>query len=329
MQTEHWLRVNNTSNLNHEQRQNRLKALNLLNTYWKKETFPKNTMHSCKTPQIMDQNGTLCAVAFIMHNSGHQNLVREVAQNSNFAYINDIPDTHPLIHSLKECGISKKEAARIQPSYGTCQFYTPLVETHGTVSVFSPIIALLVSLAALTIVTAISAYLAMSGSNFKPTPIVLIVGITIASTLGFIAFFQQYETLSFNGENSLENTQSYRGTKDVYSIDGTHSIVYWINGAKITKFLPTTFSSLVFNIQTSSDGELVAQIPRVVYKEYTHSNLQLEANAFLVLIDNEEAYFDSMTTYQDNVLTIPFKDGNGQIEIIPVSHCQYPSFGQK
>ena len=82
MNTEYWMRVKNTSHLDSEQSQNRLKILKLLHKYWGNGKFPTNTSHKQKVPQIEDQKGTMCAVAYIMHHSGQQNLVSSLAQNN-------------------------------------------------------------------------------------------------------------------------------------------------------------------------------------------------------------------------------------------------------
>ena len=109
MRTEYSLRLQNTDHLNNLQKQSRLRILDLLHKYWKNEEFPINTTHKQKIPQIKDKNGTLCAVAYVLHNSDQQKLVNEIAQKNNYVHIDDVPNNHPLIYSLNENGISKKK----------------------------------------------------------------------------------------------------------------------------------------------------------------------------------------------------------------------------
>ena len=89
----------------------------LLNEYWKQEKFPENTEFPNKRlPHIKDKKGTLCAMAYIIHKSGNEVLVNDLAKTNNLVYINDV-QKGPLIEWLEESGLTKKEAARIQPGY--------------------------------------------------------------------------------------------------------------------------------------------------------------------------------------------------------------------
>ena len=92
-----------------QQLQNRFKILDPLYKCWKDESFPINTTHKRKIPQIMDQSSTMYAVAYVMYNSGQQNLISYLAQNNNYVLIDDVPDSHALIDSLKQSGISNKK----------------------------------------------------------------------------------------------------------------------------------------------------------------------------------------------------------------------------
>lgn len=117
MRTEYWIKNQDTSYLNYSEKQNRIQTLKFLRKYWKKEQFPLNTTYAKRIPQIKDAKGTMCALAYILHNSGEQSTVKDLARNNNYVLVNDVPDDHNLMGIIAEKGISKREAAKIQPSY--------------------------------------------------------------------------------------------------------------------------------------------------------------------------------------------------------------------
>jgi hypothetical protein len=116
MNVEQELKYADTSHLNEETKAQRRRMLELLNGYWKKEEFPTNTDHNTRTPQIRDRFGTPCAMAHLIKQSGHADLVNLLARQNNLVYIDDVKDG-PLISWLQRYGLSKQEAARIQPTY--------------------------------------------------------------------------------------------------------------------------------------------------------------------------------------------------------------------
>lgn len=116
MNTEQELRNADLSHLDYRLKENRAKMIQLLNQYWKKEEFPKNTTHKVRIPQIKDKNGTPCALAYMIENSGNGKLVSQLAAQNNLVYVKDIHEGQ-LLDWLKKSGITKQEAAKIQPSY--------------------------------------------------------------------------------------------------------------------------------------------------------------------------------------------------------------------
>ena len=143
IRAEYWMRTKDTSMLNQTQKKNRSAALRLLHNYWKSESFPINMTHREKIPQIRDQKGTMCAVAHILHHSGQQMHVNNLAQSNNHVLIDDVPDDHELADLLARNGVSKKEASKIQPGY-LCQapFGDPIAELFGAMlSIIGPAMA--------------------------------------------------------------------------------------------------------------------------------------------------------------------------------------------
>ena len=116
MTAEQKLRCADTSQLSYESKGHRKRMLDLLNEYLEKEEFPINTDYNIRTPQIRDRYGTLCAMAYLIERSGHGDLVNFLAKQDNLVYIDYVKDG-PLISWLQRFGLSKQEAARIQPQY--------------------------------------------------------------------------------------------------------------------------------------------------------------------------------------------------------------------
>src|SRR3989442_11052213 len=123
MTAEQELRHADVSHLDEKLRENRARMIHQLNQYWKKEEFPKNTTHKIKIPQIKDKDGTLCAVAYMIKQSGNGKLVSQLASQNNLVYIEDVHDG-PLLDWLKKSGITKQEASKIQPEYGGNVIYS-------------------------------------------------------------------------------------------------------------------------------------------------------------------------------------------------------------
>lgn len=105
------------------------------------------------------------------------------------------------------------------------------------------------------------------------------------------------------------------------------AVGYSIKGGKIVSITPDSSSkSLMVEIETTSDGQLKLQIPRSVLDARAGPDGQSgDDQSFFVTVDGEEIDFDETTTADDRTLTIPFEDGNTQIEI--VGTYVVPEFG--
>ncbi len=90
-------------------------------------------------------------------------------------------------------------------------------------------------------------------------------------------------------------------------------IGYSITGGSVISIVEDFEShSLIITISTTSDGELTITLPRSVI-----DSKDGDADSdFFVIIDGEEREFEETTTSTDRKLTIPFFDGDEQIEII-------------
>ena len=84
------------------------------------------------------------------------------------------------------------------------------------------------------------------------------------------------------------------------------NVNYTIDGGKIISIVPDIDeTSLIIEIRTTSDGELVITLPKDVID-----------GIFFVLVDGEEINYGEELNDNSSTLTIPFHDGSEQIEII-------------
>ena len=84
------------------------------------------------------------------------------------------------------------------------------------------------------------------------------------------------------------------------------NVNYTIDGGKIISIVPDIDeTSLIIEIRTTSDGELVITLPKDVID-----------GIFFVLVDGEETNYGEELNDNSSTLTIPFHDGSEQIEII-------------
>ena len=114
------------------------------------------------------------------------------------------------------------------------------------------------------------------------------------------------ETLS---ESEMAQTvDPLSGGTNVITIED-YDILYQITGAKIIKIIPDVENkSLIIEIETFSDGELMLTIPKQI--------LDTNEGDFFVLVDGEETNHDSSSTDDAWTLIIPFYNGSEEIEII-------------
>lgn len=120
---EQLLRAAEVSDLNAEQRQKRNHLLDLLAHYHRRGLFPKNTRYEGgRRPCFVDEDGTICAVGYLVEQTLGADAVTEINDRYQYATIGEM-DLHHLATWMKENGITERELATIQPTYGTyCYF---------------------------------------------------------------------------------------------------------------------------------------------------------------------------------------------------------------
>ncbi|MFT6396393.1 MAG: MYXO-CTERM domain-containing protein [Bradymonadia bacterium] len=108
-----------TDGLEPQQEVARAEKLELLSEYIERGRFPQNRDFAERTPYFIDADGTACAVAYLMIESGAGETARQIASSQNNAYVADI-QSDGLVQWLSESGLTAEEAAWIQPIYGGC-----------------------------------------------------------------------------------------------------------------------------------------------------------------------------------------------------------------
>ena len=109
-------------------------------------------------------------------------------------------------------------------------------------------------------------------------------------------------------ELELSGIEEFSSDVNVIELDD-YNILYKINGGKILKIIPDTESmSLIIQIETFNDGDLLITLPKQVI-----DTVEVD---FFVLADGEETVYYSEQGTDTWVLMIPFYNGTEEIEII-------------
>jgi len=100
------LRKRSTEHLSILQKKNREYYLNVLHSYWENGVFPINTRHYGRQPYFIDEQGTYCAVGYLMKESGADDVAKDINKTQNYNYLADID--HPklmnwVIKSRRTC----------------------------------------------------------------------------------------------------------------------------------------------------------------------------------------------------------------------------------
>lgn len=98
-----------------EQRDARERLLVALSAYRERAEFGVNTdFPGARTPYFVDRSGRRCAVAELLHVTGRDDLVADVARDANHAWIADLAHDARFLGWLDANGMELAEAARIQ-----------------------------------------------------------------------------------------------------------------------------------------------------------------------------------------------------------------------
>lgn len=123
-----------TMNISAEARVRRLALIDTLADYAAQATFPKNNERPYPTPVFLDDEGVHCAVGYLLHASGQDQLVGKIANENNLAYIRQLDDLYPEIGQWADFnGFAIEELAWIQPKY--VYFCNPEIERGEVIHV--------------------------------------------------------------------------------------------------------------------------------------------------------------------------------------------------
>ena len=135
-----------TLQLTPAQRTARATLVGWLRDYREAGTFPRNDRFPNQAvPFFRDNDGVLCAMAYLIERSGRGDLVDRVAATRNNAFIAELAGEGELLAWLDSTGLTVAEAARIQPGYNG-----PIIEDDDEVSADYALTSIVVSGSALT-----------------------------------------------------------------------------------------------------------------------------------------------------------------------------------
>lgn len=126
---------------------------------------------------------------------------------------------------------------------------------------------------------------------------------------------------------SLAGVPSFAQSTNIYVIKNPaggqpYNINYTITGATINDMLISTHeTSLVISLNSTSDGNLIIDLPRTLIDAKVGAN----DDQFIVLVDDTYTDFHETKTGTDRTLSIAFTNGTERIEIIGTQVL--PEFG--
>ena len=113
---EKWTEVERAKWLQYLSFQRRLQIIRL-QRYRLRGLFPQNEHDSNRAvPVFVDNYGTHCAVGYLMRESGWGKVVNAIAARNNLIYLTDVK-RGPIISWIAYSGLTREEAALIQPGY--------------------------------------------------------------------------------------------------------------------------------------------------------------------------------------------------------------------
>lgn len=116
---EQGLRARDVAGLTAAQRAARARLADNLHHYWVRGIFPRNTDFPGRyMPTFIDYWGKRCGVAYLMEQTGDEDMVLRIAAMQNNARVPELRDDPEVRRWLDANGITLAEATRIQPAYG-------------------------------------------------------------------------------------------------------------------------------------------------------------------------------------------------------------------
>ncbi|MDR6806638.1 hypothetical protein J2Y45_003830 [Dyadobacter sp. BE34] len=114
--TEKELRKRDVSQLSAQMRSKRMHLLDLLRDYRSAGLFPKNYERNERKPCFIDQNGTICAVGYLIEQTAGRAAAEDINSRHKYDTILEMND-RKVDEWIAGSGLSKEECAMIQPQY--------------------------------------------------------------------------------------------------------------------------------------------------------------------------------------------------------------------
>ncbi|MCG8373357.1 MAG: hypothetical protein MI700_07480 [Balneolales bacterium] len=106
------------SHLSNKQQKNRALLLSHLRDYIDQRAFPKNyDYQNERRPTFIDKDGNICAVGYLVQQTAGKEAAETINNKYKYDYVLEM-ESDLLDSWLQEHGLSKLEAAMIQPAYG-------------------------------------------------------------------------------------------------------------------------------------------------------------------------------------------------------------------
>ena len=149
------LRARDVSGLTPAQRVARARLMDILHSYQVRGVFPRNTDFPDRDmPVFIDWWGKRCGFAYLIEQTGNEDLVLRIAATRNNARVPELRDDPEVSRWIAANGITLAEATRIQPTYGCGTVHPPATgcpsegyQTASAVAVFSNAAAIGLNLA--------------------------------------------------------------------------------------------------------------------------------------------------------------------------------------
>ena len=100
-----------------EQLKNRERILDLLNEYHTAGKFPRNYDYDENRPCFIDEDGTICAVGYLVEQTAGREVAEQINAKYKYEYLLNMHD-EALESWIASSGLTKEECAMIQPTYG-------------------------------------------------------------------------------------------------------------------------------------------------------------------------------------------------------------------
>lgn len=115
---EQLLRTTDATNLTNNQQANRTIILDILHQYWTRGIFPTNRDYPDeRKPCFIDADGNICAVGYLIEQTKGRQLAEDIKTKHQYDFLLNMNE--PAIEAwADEYGLTLKECAMIQPTYG-------------------------------------------------------------------------------------------------------------------------------------------------------------------------------------------------------------------